>query len=105
MKLKIVGYFFFSLALIFSCSEEKRDTLLKLKQQRLELDKKITELEKEFGQTEIVKKVVPVAIKMVQQGEFKHYIKVQGEVESDDNVMINPSIPGEVKSVNVRKGR
>jgi len=45
-----------------------------------------------------------VATEQVQPGTFKHFIEVQGTVESDKNIFIPAETPGIVRKINVDEG-
>ncbi len=81
--------------------------LEKLIQQRDALDKKIQQLQAEQNpgsKTEIPKDPVPVQISQVDPQEFRHFITVQGTVESESNILVSPQSPGLVKSIHVETG-
>jgi RND family efflux transporter MFP subunit len=41
----------------------------------------------------------------VSKGAFQHYIEVQGNVETDQNVLVNPEFSGVITSVRVEEGQ
>lgn len=47
---------------------------------------------------------VPVYVKEVQSSTFRHYLNVQGTVESDKTIMISPKTSATVKEVLVQEG-
>lgn len=47
---------------------------------------------------------VPVTVQEVRPGTFKHFINVQGTVESDKTIMISPKVTGTVQQISVRAG-
>jgi membrane fusion protein, multidrug efflux system len=47
---------------------------------------------------------VPVRIETVVAAPFRHYIAVQGVVESDNNILVPPLSPGIVKKIHVKTG-
>jgi RND family efflux transporter MFP subunit len=49
-------------------------------------------------------KTVPVQIQTVQPSVFKHYIQVQGEVESDRTIFITPKTAADVEDILVKRG-
>lgn len=87
--------------------EEKKAELQKLKKEYATLKGKIDNLE-----TDIIKeekpdaksKLKPVEAITLKDTIFKHFVEVQGNVESDENVLINPEIPGIVLRKLVKEG-
>lgn len=49
-------------------------------------------------------KIVPVHIQSVQPSEFKHYVQVQGEIESDRTIFITPKTSADVEDILVKRG-
>ena len=74
----------------------KRDSLKKL------LEGVNTQLEKFKDNSEIlpIVKVAPI-----KHQTFSHYFEVQGNVEADQNVLVNPEANGAVKSILVKEGQ
>ncbi|MBX7201658.1 MAG: efflux RND transporter periplasmic adaptor subunit [Bacteroidia bacterium] len=67
----------------------------------------ITGLEKEIAQLDtsgIEAEPKLVTLQPVEPGEFKHYIDLQGSVEAEDNIVVQPAIPGIVTKVHVSEG-
>jgi RND family efflux transporter MFP subunit len=46
-----------------------------------------------------------VEIALVKQGIFEHYYEVQGTLESDNNVLLTPEVPGKIIALNVKEGQ
>ncbi|MBU4202825.1 MAG: efflux RND transporter periplasmic adaptor subunit [Acidobacteria bacterium] len=86
----------------------KQAELGKLERQRDALDAKIkalkTELDAAQGMPKPEAPGANVEIAVVQFGLFQHFIQVQGQVESDNNVFVPPQSPGIVKKIHVRPG-
>lgn len=81
--------------------------LEKLIQQRDALNEQIQQLQAQQNpgsKTEIQKDPVPVQISQVEPQEFRHFITVQGTVESESNILVSPQSPGLVKSIHVETG-
>jgi len=87
-------------------SEEAQ--LARLERQREELTEKIEKLKQDIAQkappTRKSEKVMNVKISPVEKELFKHFIQVQGIVESDNNVLVAPQSSGIVKQVHVSVG-
>jgi membrane fusion protein, multidrug efflux system len=78
--------------------EAKRDAL------NAEINTLRTELALENANNmEEIKKVVDV--KQINTAEFRHFIKIQGTVESDNNILIPAQTSGIVKRIHVREGQ
>lgn len=78
-----------------------------LKKQRSELDKQIAELEKQAGagDTAAPKANTIVSVTEAKSVNFKHYLEVQGKVESDENLLLTPRVPGVlINQVLVQRG-
>lgn len=56
----------------------------------------------ENGENE--RRTTPVYVKELQTSEFRHYVNVQGDVESDNTIMISPKVSATVEGVLVRAG-
>lgn len=110
-------YFIFSglvLSLILgSCGsgnagiEKKKEELAKLKSEKKELESKITALEKEIGASDTSSNtnIKYVKTASVSPSEFSHYIDLMGNVDCDDNVLVNPKMGGLVTAVYVTEGQ
>lgn len=99
--------------LLFACNntsevDQKKEELAKLKSQQQEIAGKIKSLETELATLAPVKntegRVKLVAVKAVEPQTFKHYLSVQGTVESDENILVSPKMGGVVTSVRVNEG-
>lgn len=103
---KISSFILITLLLIACGSGDKQARLKELESQRDDLDKEIetlkSELQKSGSASEDVKKVVQ--IQQVLQSPFHHYIKIQGNVESDNNILIPAQSSGIVKKIYVSEG-
>jgi RND family efflux transporter MFP subunit len=118
MKLKI--YFFAFSLIFFSCNNIKKDTAsiidskdLKLIQnEKSVVSKQINFLQKELKILNDVifdldknQKLPLVTNFKVTSAPFKHYIEVQGSIDSDKNLKLYPEIPGIIKSLYVKEGQ
>lgn len=107
---------FLSLSLIsfivFSCSsgsglEKKKAELAEYQAQYDALKIKIADLEKEIARLDTsaeIRKPKLVTLTPVQTGIFNHYIDVQGTIDSEENIAVQPGMPGQVTKVNVHEG-
>ena len=87
--------------------EAKKASLEKLKKQALELNGKISSLEKELEQAgaKDQAKAVLVSIAPIINQDFNHFIELQGKVESESVSYITPRAGGgQVKALYVKRG-
>lgn len=102
----------FSLSFLSSCGkkepktpEEKKAALAKKRNELMELQGQITQLESELGEAAKEKEVSKLIEAMPVKSEtFNHFIEVQGTVESDKNVSILPEMPATITSLRVKAG-
>lgn len=87
--------------------EKKKAELAQYKSTYEELKGKIEKLEKEIALLDTAKsaqKARLVTVQPVKRSGFAHYVDIQGSVESDENVAIQPGMPGLVTRVYVKEG-
>ena len=92
-----------------SCGpKDKQAQLEKLKKQRDDLNMEIATLEKELEAEGVDLTKEPkhkaVNIAEIKPVEFNHYIEIQGNIESDDNIFIPAESPGVVEKIYVKAG-
>jgi RND family efflux transporter MFP subunit len=99
--------------LLFACNsgsevDQKKEELAKLKTEQQEIAGKIKKLETELATLAPVKnsegRIKLVETNPVQPQTFKHYLAVQGTVDSDNNILISPKMGGVITSVSVKEG-
>lgn len=84
---------------------DKQARLEELKSQQEKISAEIAQLEKELSSGQKTKmKEVNVTVSEVRPSSFKHYVEIQGKIESDQNVTITPKMPGTVTKVLVKAG-
>lgn len=98
--------------LITSCSKsplaEKQKELESLKTEAKSIQKKIKDLEKEIALLDTStkeNKFKAVKLEPVKPKDFSHYIELQGTLESEDNVLVNPKMGGLITSIRVTEGQ
>jgi membrane fusion protein (multidrug efflux system) len=84
--------------------KDQKTELEELKQQRTEINNKIASLEASIG-SKATPEVNDVAVMEVKQEPFKSFVEVQGRIDAEENVQVNPEMPGVVTSVNVHIGQ
>lgn len=97
-----------------SCGEKPKDLkseLEALKKERAVLNAKIEKLESEVGSSVASIDYKDVSILKLEEAIFKNYLEVQGKIDAEENVQVNPQAQGIVTSVyavigqNVKKGQ
>jgi membrane fusion protein (multidrug efflux system) len=109
--MKAIQLIIFSAILILSACGKKNEAdvkkaeLAELKKQRDELNVKIKDLEKGMAPEEDKdKKIKEVATTSVAKKRFDHNVEVQGRIDSDKNVQVNPEMGGTITKINVSMG-
>ena len=86
----------------------KKAQLEELKSQAAELHTKIQGLQEEIAKLDTSAKsevkIKTVVSAEVQPSVFKHYVSVQGALESEENLMVTAKMPGMITSIKVREG-
>lgn len=88
--------------------EEKKTKLNELRTELTKVSKEIEELETEIEAIDPeANKVVtiPVQGSPLETITFRHYVNVQGQVESNRNVLVSPKASGIITKMNVREGQ
>jgi membrane fusion protein (multidrug efflux system) len=115
-KLIPIGLVILFVAFISSCKndkdavlKEKKAKLEKLKTQKEDLDTKITDLQKEIATLDTGAKIPAkpklVALSPVGKSDFKHYLELQGSVDSKNISYITPTGQGgQITAIYVKQG-
>jgi membrane fusion protein (multidrug efflux system) len=96
--------------LLTACGpRDKKSQLQKMERQRDALNGKIEQLKAELsesttGNPQVREQLMYVAVSEVKPEVFQHFIKVQGTVESDNNILIPAQASGIVKKILVDEG-
>ncbi len=96
--------------LLTACGpRDKQSQLQRMERQRDALNEKIEQLKTELaqgrsGETQVREQFMYVAVSEVKPEVFQHFIKVQGTVESDNNILIPSQTSGIVKKILVDEG-
>lgn len=92
--------------LIAACGKpkDKKAELEQLKKERNDLNVKIAALEKEVG-TKAVLAVSDVTVQEIVPATFKNYLEVQGKVDAEENVQVNPEAAGVITAIYVSAGQ
>lgn len=93
--------------LMAACSTpDKKAQLDALKKERVNLTAQIDSLKKQIAMEDgnTNNKIKDVLITALVPGQFRHYIDVQGKVDAEESVFIQPQIPGLVTKIFVNEG-
>ncbi|HEX8269928.1 MAG TPA: efflux RND transporter periplasmic adaptor subunit [Flavobacterium sp.] len=110
-KILLLIVVFLSLA---SCSDQgntntdaiiKAGDIAKMKERRTQLQAEITALDAAIGAKDTVKVQSLVAVTTVKDTAFTHYLEVQGNITTDQNIIIYPQYSGVLTSLNVKAGQ
>ena len=111
----------FTALVLFSCGSEKQQSvddviatkdIEKIRTKKAELDvkmqeisNKIKKLNTEIEQLDTIKKASLVTAIAVEKEVFKHYLELQGNVKTKQNVLIYPEMAGTLERVYVKEGQ
>ena len=104
------------LSLIFSCGKKEDNTnidsliasknLVSIKAKRAELQTQLTKLDDAIALLDIKKsEEALVSVSVVKDTVFSHYLEVQGNVDTKENLIIYPQFSGILNTVNVIAGQ
>ncbi len=84
----------------------KSKDLKKIKAQKTALQSELTKIDEAIGTLEIKKEEITlVSIKTIKDTIFNHFLEVQGEINTRENILIQPEMPGALVSLNVKAGQ
>lgn len=93
--------------LLASCGSNPETQLESLKAERERINNQIANLEARVAENNgngNHTRVSPVKVEPARNKEFRHYIEVQGNVESERNVNVPAESPGIVQRIHVKRG-
>jgi len=100
--------------LLFSCGKADNKSIesiiasnntATISAKKAELQVQITQLEDALSKLDTVKEEVLVAIQPVKDSLFAHYLEIQGNINTKENVLIQPEIPGALVALYVKAGQ
>jgi len=97
----------FTALFLTSCGSNPEAQLEKLKAQQEKINQQIAQLETQSVRNENNDnpvRLTPVKLEAAHNNEFKHYVEVQGNVESEGNVNVPGESPGIVQRIHVKRG-
>ncbi len=88
--------------------EDKKKQLAQYQKELIEIKQKVRALEEEIDNMSAEegegKAAVTVRVKEIGKQDFKHFIQIPGNVESDDYVKISSEVPGQIIALYVEVG-
>lgn len=108
--MKTYVYILATLTLLSACNSDKKETTLpkdqlkKWKQEVVELNKKITSLEKSIQQNNPNHQAIPVITKQVTPELFQHFFEAHAIIEAKSQAYISPETGGQLKELFVTEG-
>lgn len=100
--------FIFSIVILSACQPaNKQAQLAKLERERETLTEKIEKLKAELSGNDSIpnnNRTLRVRIEKIEPSNFRHFIKVQGTVESDNNILVSSRSSGLIKKIYVQAG-
>ena len=99
---------------MIACGTKKEQTIddliaskniKELKAKRNNLVGQVKELEIAISKLDTIKKTVLVSTLLTSPTDFYHYIEIQGNVETKQNLILYPEINGALKSILVKEGQ
>lgn len=100
--------------LLFSCGKTEDKTIesilaskniAQISAKKSELQAQIAKLEEALKALDTIKEEALVAVQPVKDTVFSHYLEVQGNIDTKENVLIQPEIPGTLVTLNVKAGQ
>lgn len=88
-----------------SQSKDKKTELADLKKQKTEIDSKILKLEAELGSNDTTANTKEISVFEVNETNFKNYLEIQGKIDAEENIQVNPEAQGVVTAVYVKIGQ
>ncbi len=83
--------------------EAKNATALQTKKAALQAD--LAKIEDALASLNVKKDEALVAVTAVKDTVFNHYLDIQGNVDTKENILVQPEMPGTLTSLNVRAGQ
>ncbi len=96
--------------IIIGCSKntdaEKKSKIKELKEKRTKIQSELMKIDEELATLEVKKKIETlVTVQTVNDTIFSHYIDIQGNITTKENILIQPEMPGTLLALNVKAGQ
>lgn len=102
-------------AFLLSCSDKEKSTdtdtliasknLTSIKEKRVALQIEITKLDEAIASLDPKKVEALVSVQTVKGTVFNHYLDIQGNVNTKENILVQPELSGTLASLNVKAGQ
>ena len=111
---KIITILSLSIAIISCGSKEnsqniddlvKNKNLKELQAKRALLQTDLAKIDEALGTLDVKKEEALVSISAVKDTIFNHYLEIQGSLETKENILIQPEMPGTLNVLNVKAGQ
>ncbi|MCF8333097.1 MAG: efflux RND transporter periplasmic adaptor subunit [Bacteroidales bacterium] len=113
--MKKITYLIILALFVSACgSQTNKEKLKELKKERNEIQKELSAINNKIGKIEQTIKeqgeklpsrnITHVRTKKTSYSPFRHYLKIQGEVTSDNNIAVPAEAPGVVQRIYVEEG-
>ncbi len=83
--------------------KSKNTTVLQTKRTELQAD--LAKIEEALSKVEIKKAEALVTVIAVKDTVFNHYLEIQGSVDTKENILVQPEMPGTLVNLNVKAGQ
>jgi RND family efflux transporter MFP subunit len=100
---------------MMACSNKEANTnidtiiasknLKEIQAKRAELQTQISKIDEALATLDVKKEEALVAVTTVKDTVFSHYLEIQGNVDTKENILIQPEIPGTLISLNAVAGQ
>ena len=101
--------------LIFSCGNKEEDmnidelisskNIQKINAKKALLQADLSKLDEALATLDVKKEEALVSVQTVNDTVFNHYLEVQGSVDTKENILIQPEMPGILIDLNVKAGQ
>lgn len=81
------------------------NNLEQMKQRRAVLQAEIMQLDEAISKLDTVKEEALVSVTKIKDTVFTHYVELQGNVETKENILIQPEMSGSLVALNVKAGQ
>lgn len=102
-------------ALLAACSQKENTAsiesilaskdLAKIQAKKAELQAQMAQLDDALKVLDTAKAEALVSIEKVKDTVFNHYLEIQGNVDTKENILVQPEVPGVLVSLNVKAGQ
>jgi RND family efflux transporter MFP subunit len=79
--------------------------LVKIQAKRVELQAQITKLDEAIATLDTTKVAALVSIQTLKDTVFNHYLEIQGNVDTKENILVQPEVPGTLVTLNALAGQ